>query len=154
LTVLYIDTSSLLKLLIPEPESAAVQAAVAAEDVVLLSVLTELEAEVQFRAGRLGGRLSRIQYRRLSERLAALKMREPFEPRSLPGSAFQTALRQHRTHATVHVRTTDRLHLAAMEELAVRRLMTHDVVQATAAQAMGYEVLSPGTGSRRPTPRG
>ncbi len=42
----YIDTSSLLKLLIPEPESAAVQAAVAAEDVVLVSVLTELEAAV------------------------------------------------------------------------------------------------------------
>jgi uncharacterized protein with PIN domain len=83
LTVFYIDTSSLLKLLIPEPESAAVQAAVAVEDVVLVSVLTELEAEVQFRSGRLGGHFRRIQYRWLSERLAALKMREPFEPRRL-----------------------------------------------------------------------
>ena len=55
----------------------------AVEDVVRVSVLTELEAEVQFRSGRRGGRLSRIQYRRLSERLAALKMREPFEPRRL-----------------------------------------------------------------------
>ena len=141
----YIDTSSFLKLLVPEPESAAVQEAVAAEDIVVVSALTELEAEVQFRAGRLGGRLSRIQYRRLSERLAALKTQDPFEARPLPGSVFQAALRQHRSHQTLHVRTTDRLHLAAMEELGLRRLMTHDTVQATAAGAMGYEVLSPGT---------
>jgi hypothetical protein len=42
------------------------------------------------------------------------------------------------------VRTLDRLHLAAMEELGLHRLMTHDVPQAEAARVLGYAVLSPG----------
>ena len=142
--MVYIDTSSLLKILLPEPESAAVQAAVAAEDLVVLCVLAELEAEVQLRAARLGGSVTRSQYRRLTERLRVLKQREPFAVRPLPGSVFQTALRQHHERERPHVRTLDRLHLAAMEELGVRRLMTHDMPQAEAARAVGYAVLSPG----------
>ena len=35
----------------------------------------------------------------------------------------------------------DRLHLAAMEDLGVRRLMTADEAQAAAAKALGFEVL-------------
>jgi len=152
--VLYVDTSSLLKLLLPEPESAAVQVALATEDVAVVSVLTELEADVQLRADRLAGRLTRMQYRRLVERLAALTTQPPFDLRTLPGSLFQTALRQHRTRETPHVRAVDRLHLAAMEELGVRRLMTHDAAQAAAAGAIGYEVVSPGRGkSTYPPPR-
>ena len=38
----------------------------------------------------------------------------------------------------------DRLHLAAMEELRISRLMTHDARQAEAAWELGYEVISPG----------
>jgi predicted nucleic acid-binding protein len=142
--VLYIDTSSFLKLLLPERETAAVQAAVAAEDVVVLSALTELEAEVQLRAARLSGVLTIGQYRRLSGRLLTLKEQEPFTARSLPGALFETALRQHRDRERAHVRTLDRLHLAAMEELGLRRLMSHDVAQADAARARGHEVVSPG----------
>lgn len=48
--MLYIDTSSLLKLLLPEPDSPAVQAAVSVEGQVVLSTLVELEAEVQLHA--------------------------------------------------------------------------------------------------------
>ena len=57
---------------------------------------------------------------------------------------FDVALRQHRAGGKTHCRTLDRLHLAAMEELNVRRLMTNDASQAAAARAMGLEVLTPG----------
>jgi predicted nucleic acid-binding protein len=147
--MLYIDTSSLLKLLLPEPESPAVQAAVAAEDRVVLSTLVELETEVQLRAAWLGGRFTRRRYRGLTARLYLLSRQDPFMIRPLPGTLFQIALRQHRERPGPHVRTLDRLHLAAMEELGLRRLMTHDVPQAEAARALGYAVLSP---AREATP--
>ena len=144
MTLLYIDTSSLLKLLLPEPESPAVQTTVAAEDRVVLSTLVELETEVQLRAAWLGGRLTRTRYRQLTARLGYLSGQDPFTVRPLPGTIFQVALRQHRQRPAVHLRTLDRLHLAGMEELGLHRLMTHDGPQAQAAKALGYEVVSPG----------
>jgi uncharacterized protein len=141
--MLYLDTSSLLKLLLPEPESQKVQDAIAAEDRVIVSTLAELEAEVQLRAGWEGGTFTRTQYRRLTQRLRGFLDHEPFDYRSLPGTLFQSALRQLRQSEGPHVRTLDRLHLAAMEELGIRRLMTHDLAQSAAAQALGYEALSP-----------
>jgi predicted nucleic acid-binding protein len=128
---------------LPEPESPAVQAAVTVEDRVVVSTLVELEAEVQLRAAWLGGRFTRTRYRRLSERLRLLGQRDPFTVQPLPGTVFQTALRQHRARLEPHVRTLDRLHLAAMEELGLRRLMTHDTQQAEAAKAVGFEVMIP-----------
>jgi predicted nucleic acid-binding protein len=133
----------LLKLLLPEPESPAVQTAVSVEDRVVLSPLVELEAEVQLRAGWLGGRFTRNRYRGLTERLRLLGQRDPFKVQPLPGTIFETALRQHRDRRAPHVRTLDRLHLAAMEELGLRRLMTHDTQQAEAARAVGFEVVAP-----------
>lgn len=141
--MLYLDTSSLLKLLLPEPESVHVQEVVSAEDVVVVSALAELEGEIQLRAGWLGGDFTRAQYRRLVQCLLEFKEQEPFVFRSLPGTLFQTALQQHRATERPHIRTVDRLHLAAMQELEISRLMTHDCTQAQAAVALGYEVLSP-----------
>jgi predicted nucleic acid-binding protein len=141
--MIYLDTSSLLKLLLPEPESPAVQAALAGEDRVIISALAELEAEVQLRGGWLGGDFSRSQYRRLQAQLQALCQMEPFEARTLPATLMQTALQQHRRQERPQVRTLDRLHLAAMEELGIRRLMTHDLAQAAAAQALGHVVVTP-----------
>ena len=120
------------------------QTAVAAEDGVVLSTLVELETEVQLRAAWLGGRFTRSRYRGLTERLHLLSRQDPFMIHPLPGTIFQVALRQHRERPGPHVRTLDRLHLAGMEELGLRRLMTHDVPQAEAARALGYAVLSPG----------
>jgi predicted nucleic acid-binding protein len=37
----------------------------------------------------------------------------------------------------------DRLHLAAMQALDVRRLLTNDEIQARAAAALGFEILRP-----------
>ena len=110
----------------------------------MLSTLVELETEVQLRAAWLGGRFTRSRYRLLTERLHRLSRQDPFSLRPLPGTIFEIAIRQHRERPAPHVRTVDRLHLAGMEELGLRRLMTHDVPQAEAARALGYAVLSPG----------
>lgn len=141
--MIYLDTSSLLKLLLPEPESPEVLTAVAREPSIAVSSLTELEARVQLRAMRLGGELTVRQLARLETRLAQVQREQPFHAVRLPASLIDSALRQH-TKSARHCRTLDRLHLAAMEELGIRRLMTHDQAQAATARELGFEVLSPG----------
>ena len=140
----YLDTSAMLKLLWPEPESQAVLEHVAREDMVVVSELAELETEVQLRAAWLAGRYREGPWRRLRAKLAEFRETEPFAFRPLPGTLFQTALRQHHASGRTVCRTLDRLHLAAMEELDVNRLMTHDTAQADAARALGFNVLMPG----------
>jgi predicted nucleic acid-binding protein len=142
--VFYLDTSAMLKLLWPEPESEAVLEHVTREDVVVVSELAELETEVQLRAAWLAGRYREAAWRRLRAKLAEFRETEPFAFRPLPGSLFQTAFRQHHASGRTVCRTLDRLHLAAMEELDVNRLMTHDTTQAHAARALGFNVLIPG----------
>ena len=58
-----LDSSCLLKLLLSEPESEAVRQAVAREEDVVVSTLTELETTVQLRAGRLGAVFGERRYR-------------------------------------------------------------------------------------------
>ena len=145
--MIYLDTSCLLKLLLEEPESAAVRTAVAREAEVVVSALTELETAIQLRAGWLAGAYRQAVYRAYRRQLNALRALDPFRYRPLPGSLFATALRQDGAAGRVHCRTLDRLHLAAMEELGVRRLMTHDTAEAVGATALGFEVVTPG----RPT---
>jgi predicted nucleic acid-binding protein len=142
--LIYIDSSCLLKVFRFEPGSAAVLAAVHREPAVVVSVLAELEVRVQLKAEYLAGNLTRPRWRRLEAQLTVLRNQSPYEFRTLSGSLFQTALRQHRNAVGVHCRSLDRLHLAAMEELQVARLMTHDERQAKAALAAGFEVVRPG----------
>jgi len=73
-----------------------------------------------------------------------LRNQPPFDFRSLPAAVFQAALRQHRNAGDTHCRSLDRLHLAAMEELKVSRLMTHDEGQAQAAVEARFEAVRPG----------
>jgi uncharacterized protein with PIN domain len=142
--VIYLDTSCVLKLLLTEPESEAVGQAVAREGDVIISPLTELETAVQLQAGRLGGAFGERRYRAYLGQFETFREMAPFRFVSLPGTAFQTALRQHRRTRQLHCRSLDRLHLAAMEELDLRRLMTNDTAQAAAARCLGFEVLTPG----------
>ena len=142
--MVYLDTSCLLKLLLLEPESAAVRQAVSAETGVVISSLTQLEAEVQLAAGHRGGRYRASQWRAYRSGLARLLDLDPFRLRSLPGTVFATALRQQQLSVKVHCRSLDRLHLAAIEELGLERLMTHDDAQAAAARACGFSVAQPG----------
>jgi predicted nucleic acid-binding protein len=142
--MIYADTSCLLKVFRPEALSGAVWNAMHREDSVIVSVLTELETWGQLKAAWTGGSFTRAQWRHVEAQLGILRNQPPFEFRTLPGTIFQTALRQHRNSGSQHCRTLDRLHLAAMEELKVSRLMTHDESQAKAAIAAGFEVVRPG----------
>ena len=141
--MIYIDSSSLLKTMWEERESEAVRVAIAGEAQVVVSTLTELETEVQLRAKWLGGATTTVRYRAYRARLASFRKTSPFEFRELPGAVFQLAIRQH-VSGKWHCRTLDRLHLAAMSELGLRRLLTNDGKQAAAARALGYDVVSPG----------
>lgn len=141
--MIYLDSSSLLKLLWNEPESSAVIDAIADENAVVISVLAEMECMVQLKAAYLGGEYTLPRLRRFEAQLAALRNQPPYEFRALSGTIFKTALRQHRRSGDVHCRTLDRLHLAAMEELGVSRLMTHDEGQANAARESGFDVIWP-----------
>ena len=142
--MIYLDSSCLLKLLLEEPESEVVRGAVAREADLVVSSLTELEATVQLHAGWRGGAYRERRYRAYLAQLESFRTMDPFRFRTVPGTIFQTALRQHRAARDAHCRSLDRLHLAAMEELSLGRLMTNDAPQASAARALGFEVVTPG----------
>ena len=141
--MIYVDTSSLLKLVLPDACSVQVDLALSLEKEVAVSLLTELEVGVQIKAQYRGGRISEARAVRIGGVLAHILAQDPFIRKNLAGSVFNTALVQHEM-STVHCRSLDRLHLAAMEQLGLKRLMTHDTRQAEAAREMGYEVVSPG----------
>ena len=126
-----------------DEQTEAVISATQSGTATVVSSLTELEASVQLRGRHLGGSLRLENYFRICERLAAMIDREPFVKHPLVSRVFSVALKQH-AQTAVHCRSLDRLHLAAMAELGVRRLMTHDRRQAEAAREMGYEVVMPG----------
>jgi predicted nucleic acid-binding protein len=142
--MIYADTSCLLKILFLEPLSASVARAIQEESLVVVSILTELETLVQLKAGWTGGSLSRNEWRQAEAKFSVLRNQPPFEFRTLPSAVFQVGLRQHRNSRALHCRSLDRLHLAAMEELRISRLMTHDEGQAKAAVEAGFEVIRPG----------
>ncbi|HEY3854419.1 MAG TPA: type II toxin-antitoxin system VapC family toxin [Verrucomicrobiae bacterium] len=144
LGLIYIDSSCLFKAFRFEPESSAVAEAIGREPEVVVSSLVELEVLTQLKAQYMGGNLTRSGWRRLEARFSLMRNQSPYEFRQLPAALFQTALRQHRNAGDKHCRTLDRLHLAAMEELRVSRLMTHDAGQAKAAIVEGFEIVSPG----------
>jgi predicted nucleic acid-binding protein len=141
--MVYADTSCLLKVFRPEALSEAVWKAIDTEACVIVSALTELETLVQLKAAWRGGVLNRAQWRQAEARFGVLRSEPPFEFRALPSALFRTALRQHRNSGDIHCRTLDRLHLAAMEDLGVSRLMTHDESQANAARDAGFKVIWP-----------
>jgi predicted nucleic acid-binding protein len=142
--MIYLDTSCLLKLLLDEPESSAVRSAANSEEEVVVSSLAELEAEVQLKTMATGGEIRANQWRQYQARPAAMRNFNPFHFRHLPAAFFSTALRQHRHPQAMHCRSLDRLHLAAMEELKMKRLMTLDEQQAKVAAALNYEIIRPG----------
>jgi predicted nucleic acid-binding protein len=68
----------------------------------------------------------------------------PFEPTEISANVFRLAEREARApRKKAHCRTLDRLHLATMEGLGLRRLLTNDDQQAGAARALGFEVVLP-----------
>ena len=139
---LYIDTSCLWKLLVAEVDSAKVYELVYREPEVVVSTFAELEAEQLLLALRLGGLMKPRQYTRTCGVLAGFRGLDPFRHRSVIGDLAQIS-RNQILRSPSYCRTPDRLHLAAMEALGVRRLLTNDNQQAAAAQTLGFEVLFP-----------
>ena len=99
----------------------------------------------QLRAKWLGGVLTKTRYQAYRKKLASFRETSPFEFRDLSGAVFRRAIEQHLA-GKWHCRSLDRLHVAAMDELGQRRLLTNDAKQAAAARALGYEIVSPGMG--------
>lgn len=139
--MLYIDTSSLLKLLWEEPESEWTRERIAVERYVIISSLAELEADVQLAGACLAGKYSRARLNAYRRALMGFPETDPFDRRDLPSQIYQVALRQQRISGQPHCGTLNRLHLAAMELLGISRLLTHDAHQAQAAHGLGFEVL-------------
>ena len=150
--MIYLDTSCLVSLLLEEDRSGMDREAIAREELVIVSLLAELEAEVQLKAMRAGGILRISLWRQLQARIAAMRNEDPFHFRALPAAVFSTALRQHRHPRSTYCRALDRLHLAGMEELRVTRLMTLDDKQAAVAEGLGFRVVRPDYNGQQPAP--
>ena len=141
---LYLDTSCLLKLLFAEPESPKTSRLVAAEPEVVVSSLARLEALVQIQGRAAGGLLTTRSAATLARLLDQTLASAPFNLVNTPAGIDRVAAGQlFPISRSVHCRTLDRLHLAAMQALSVRRLLTNDDIQARAGAALGFEVLRP-----------
>lgn len=136
----YADTSALLKLVLPEPESPRIGNYLASKDRIFVSSLVILEMRTQLRGFFLSGKITRQQYRRIEKYIPVLVRSEPLEYQELSGAVFRMANEQIKAAPEVHCRTLDRLHLAAMRELGATTLVTCDQQQARAARALGLSV--------------
>jgi predicted nucleic acid-binding protein len=136
----YADTSALLKLVLPEPESPRIGNYLTGKDRIFVSSLVILEMQTQVRGFFLSGKITRQQYRRIEKYIPLLARSEPFEYQELSGAVFRMANEQIEAAPDVHCRTFDRLHIAAMRELGATTLVTFDQQQARAAQALGILV--------------
>jgi predicted nucleic acid-binding protein len=141
---LYLDTSCLLKVFFPEPETDRTLALIAGEPRVLVSSLARLEALSQIHARAAGGSLSSARAARLRQRLDAVIKLAPYECVRCPADVIDIAADQIKVAARrAYCRTLDRLHLATMQALGVQRLLTNDDTQAAAARALGLDVVLP-----------
>ena len=141
---LYLDTSCLLKVFFPEPETARTLDLISAEPRVLVSTLTRLESLSQIHARVAGGLLSPGRAKRLRDRIETVLKLAPYEQVRCSADVFDIAEQQILASAKAgYCRTVDRLHLAAMESLGSRRLLTNDDAQAAAARVLGMHVILP-----------
>jgi len=141
---LYLDTSCLLKILFPEPETRRVMDLIAAEEHVVVSSLARVEALVQVHARVAGGLLTRAAARALMRRLDDLLREEPYDLMRIPPESVDVAEEQvRRLQPDAHCPTLDRLHLGVMHALQVTRLLTNDRAQARAAHALGFSSVVP-----------
>ena len=141
---LYLDTSCLLKAFFPEPETARTLDLIAAESQVVVSSLTRLEAFSQIQARVAGGLLSPARAGRLRQRIVAVLKLAPYDEVRCPADVIDIAEGQIEVNSkSGYCRTLDRLHLATMQAIGVRRLLTNDDTQAAAARTLGMDVLIP-----------
>lgn len=141
---LYLDTSCLLKLLFPEPESGRVAEIIASEEHVVVSSLARLETMIQIHSRVVGGHIARSTAKALLTLMDRLLGEAPYEIVRVPGEIVEIAERQTKPLPKQgYCPTLDRLHLAVMQALDFTRLLTNDDAQARAARALGFSVSVP-----------
>jgi predicted nucleic acid-binding protein len=141
---LYLDTSCLLKVLFPEPETRRVMQLISAEEEVVVSTLARVETTVQVHARVAGGHMPRAAGRLLLKRLDSLLHWAPYSVAREPADFLEVAEAQARALSREgYCPSLDRLHLAVMQALGVTRLFTNDDAQARAARALGFTVIVP-----------
>ena len=117
---------------------------IAGEERVIVSSLARIEALTHLHGRVAGGLLSRATAKRLAQRLDALLDTAPYDLTRSPVTIFDLAAAQITSFAAKqYCRSLDRLHLATMEALRLRRLLTNDAAQAKAAEGLGFVVLLP-----------
>lgn len=136
---LYLDGSVLVKTLTSEPESARVLEILEKEPDIVVSSLAKLEALIVVESWVAGGIPKRQGVRR-REALEKLLGLPSFRFAPCRATIFEVAEAQ---LGGSYCATLDRLHLAAMADLNLHRLFTNDARQATAARALGFEVIMP-----------
>lgn len=124
----YVDTSAALKLIVEEPESAALCAAIDDEAPDLVACLL-LETELR----RVVSREPAITQAMVSELLATISLYE------LPPALFTEA----GLLPGQGLRSLDALHLSAAIRLQVDRVVTYDHRMSDAAAELGMAVVSP-----------
>ena len=127
----YVETSAAAKLLVEEPESAALAGSldmwVAEGSAILGSLLLETELR------RLALRLA-LPQERVSDLLDRFDLLEPDVVTYRTAGLLPGA----------HLRSLDALHVAAAVQGDCRTLVTYDPLQSDAARAAGLQVASPG----------
>jgi uncharacterized protein len=138
---IYLDASAFVKLLVPEPESDALnQALVGAEPVVVSDLaLTETASALgrRRRERRLSPSESRRLYREAQEVAVACRSAEITPP------VHRRAERLLLTASLVPLRTLDALHVALAIEAGAATLVTYDPRLRDAASAHGLFVAAP-----------
>lgn len=123
----YLDSSAAVKLVVDEPESAALAGWLDEHPQVVSSLL--LETEVRRAARRVGVSQSSV-----TEMFEGVTLHDVTpgtfrEAGALPGD---------------HLRSLDALHLAAALRLGCRSVVTYDERMAAAARELGFDVVAPG----------
>jgi predicted nucleic acid-binding protein len=136
---LYLDGSILGKLLLAEPESPRVYELVRREEQVIISALTRLEGLIIIDSLVRGGKFRAHEGKRRRAALQRLLTIPAVRVVPCRATIFEIAESQ---LSSGYCPTLDRLHLAVMQDLGIRRLFTNDDQQAAAARALGFEVIS------------
>ncbi|MCC6766663.1 MAG: PIN domain-containing protein [Deltaproteobacteria bacterium] len=139
-----LDAGCLLKVLCSEPETLRTLELIAEEDRIVVSSLARVEALTPLHGRVAGGHLSRAGARRLAKRLAALLATDPYEPMNVPVTIYDLAVEHVAPFApNDYCRSLDRLYLAVMDALRLRRLLTNDDAQARVAERLDFDVVFP-----------
>lgn len=124
----YVDSSAALKLVIEEPESAALAAAIEADQPDLLGSWL-LETEMR----RIVARHPNVSHQVVSDVLEGINLL------AMPSWLFREASYLPGSH----LRAPDALHLAAATSCGADHLVTYDVRMAESARLLGLRVLAP-----------